>query len=57
MPSDREKITFLCDPETREYLEQWAEDDSRSLSNLVELIVKRAIDTRKSGTGKRNCPH
>lgn len=40
------KITFLCDPETREKLEKIAEDEGRSLSNLVERIVLADLDRR-----------
>lgn len=45
MPS-KVKITFLCDPETREKLERIAEDEGRSLSNLVERLVLAEIDRR-----------
>lgn len=40
------KITFLCDSETRKRLEKLAEDEGRSLSNLVERIVLAELDRR-----------
>ncbi len=38
-----EKINFTCEPEDKEYLKQWAAREGRTLSNLVERIVKEAI--------------
>ena len=48
VPTQKERITFICDEQTRAELEQWATEDGRSLSNLVERIVTAAIETRKS---------
>ncbi|MFQ3618827.1 MAG: hypothetical protein SNJ57_18120 [Cyanobacteriota bacterium] len=52
VPTNKPKITFICDEETRAYLEAWAEEEGRSLSNLVEQIVKRVIKQRKDEQGK-----
>ncbi|WP_235018966.1 ribbon-helix-helix domain-containing protein [Tolypothrix sp. NIES-4075] len=38
-----EKINFTCEPEDKEYLRNWAAKEGRTLSNLVERIVKDAI--------------
>jgi len=38
-----EKINFTCEPEDKEYLRKWAVKEGRTLSNLVERIVKEAI--------------
>ena len=38
-----EKINFRCEPEDKEYLRKWAAKEGRTLSNLVERIVKEAI--------------
>lgn len=38
-----EKINFTCEPEDKEYLKNWAAKEGRTLSNLVERIVKDAI--------------
>jgi len=45
-----EKINFTCEPEDKEYLREWAAKEGRTLSNLVERIVKEAVskDKRKS---------
>jgi hypothetical protein len=48
VPTKREKITFTCEKETRLILEAWAEDEGRSLSNLVERIVLAAIEAQKT---------
>lgn len=38
-----EKINFTCELEDKEYLKQWAAKEGRTLSNLVERIVKEAV--------------
>lgn len=38
-----EKINFTCEPEDKEYLRIWAAKEGRTLSNLVERIVKDAV--------------
>ena len=38
-----EKINFTCELEDKEYLRDWAAKEGRTLSNLVERIVKDAI--------------
>lgn len=38
-----EKINFTCEPEDKQYLREWAAKEGRTLSNLVERIVKEAI--------------
>lgn len=44
-----EKINFTCEAEDKEYLRDWAAKEGRTLSNLVERIVKDAIISRKEG--------
>ncbi|MGI2908959.1 ribbon-helix-helix domain-containing protein [Tolypothrix sp. VBCCA 56010] len=43
-----EKINFTCESEDKEYLRQWAIKEGRTLSNLVERIVKEAIARDKA---------
>ena len=45
-----EKIVYTCEPEDKEYLKEWAAKEGRTLSNLVERIVKEAVikDKHKS---------
>jgi len=38
------KITFTCEPRLREGLEVWAGLESRTLSNLMEVIAKKAYE-------------
>lgn len=38
-----EKINFTCESEDKEYLREWAAREGRTLSNLVERIIKEAI--------------
>ncbi len=41
------KITFTCSHELKEFLETWAESESRTLSNLVEKIVEEAASDKQ----------
>jgi hypothetical protein len=38
---------FICDDTTKSYLEEWAEAENRTVSNLVETLVQEAITVRK----------
>ena len=46
VPTKREKITFVCDADLKEALESWASEESRSVSNLCELLVRTAAEKR-----------
>lgn len=43
MTTRRPRVAFICDDETKEILEEWATDENRTVSNLVESIVLEAI--------------
>ncbi|WP_103126980.1 ribbon-helix-helix domain-containing protein [Nostoc cycadae] len=47
MTSRRPRIAFVCDQSLKESLERWAEEESRTLSNLVELICKNAVENKE----------
>ncbi len=53
VPTKREKITFTCEKETRSLLEEWADKEGRSLSNLVERIVLAALENKDRDSKKR----
>ncbi len=38
---------FICDQEVKDYLENWANAENRTVSNLVETIVAETITARK----------
>jgi len=38
---------FTCDDTTKAYLEEWAETENRTVSNLVETLIQDAITTRQ----------
>ena len=46
VPTKREKITFVCDADLKEALESWASEESRSVSNLCELLARKAVEKR-----------
>jgi hypothetical protein len=58
MVTRRPRIAFICNQDTKEFLEDWANDENRTLSNLIETIVEEAVAAKKqqnepptSGTG------
>jgi len=46
MPTNKEKVTFICDLKTKNELERWADEEGRTISSLVGSIVLDAIATR-----------
>jgi hypothetical protein len=49
-----EKVMFTCTPDVKEYLIDWATNERRSVSNLVEGLVVEAITQRQSETENEN---
>ncbi|MEL6554877.1 MAG: hypothetical protein AAFQ63_15640 [Cyanobacteria bacterium J06621_11] len=54
VPTNREKITFVCDADLKKALENWASEESRSVSNLCELIIRRAAEGRSQSAQVHN---
>ncbi len=48
MTTKKPRLTIYLTQEKRTYLEQWAEKDKRTLSNLVGLLIDEAIEQRQS---------
>lgn len=48
VPSKKPRIAVVVDETLLEYLQEWAESEERSLSNLVLLLIKQAVDVRKA---------
>lgn len=44
---------FTCTAETKQILEAWAEDEGRTVSNLVERIVLDVIAAREPPKSKK----
>ena len=42
------KITFTCEPSLKDGLEGWAQSESRTLSNLIEMLVRQAYQERST---------
>lgn len=43
----RPRIGFVCDQEIKEFLEEWADEEGRTVSNLIERIVEAAVAAKK----------
>jgi predicted DNA-binding protein len=48
-PKQRERLSVQVEPEVREVLAKWADEEGRPVGNLVRRIVERAIETREEG--------
>ena len=46
VPTKREKITFVCDANLKEALSLGLLSESRSVSNLCELLVRKEVEKR-----------
>jgi hypothetical protein len=41
------KVTFTCEPDLKKGLEEWAHSESRTLSNLIEMVIRQAYEIRQ----------
>ena len=48
VPTKKPRITFVADDELKRELEAWADEESRTVSNLCELIIRKAVEARKA---------
>jgi len=51
--SRRPQVAFICNPETKTFLEEWASSENRTVSNLVETVVTDAITEKQSGRSNK----
>lgn len=49
MPSKKPRVVIYLNEETKVILDKWAEDERRTVNNLVNLLIEDAIVTK----GKR----
>ncbi|WP_371723627.1 ribbon-helix-helix domain-containing protein [Dolichospermum sp. UHCC 0352] len=47
MATKKPKVSIYLPPELKTQLEDWAEEENRSVSNLVETVLKDAISNRQ----------
>ena len=47
VPTRKPRISVVIDEELLQYLEQWAEAEERSVSNLVLLLLRQAKKNRE----------
>ena len=46
------KITFTCEPSLKDGLEEWVQSESRTLSNLIEMLIRQAYEERFSSADR-----
>ncbi len=49
MPSKKPRVVIYVNEETKAVLDKWAEDERRTVNNLINLLIEDAIITK----GKR----
>ncbi len=54
MATSKAKITFTCSPELKEQLQKWADEENRTLSNLMETLSENAIGERQEKVKDKN---
>jgi hypothetical protein len=47
MTTRKPRLTIYLSPEKKQYLEEWAEADKRTLTNLVGLLLDEAMERRQ----------
>jgi hypothetical protein len=54
MVTRRPRVAFICNEETKDFIEEWAKAERRSVSNLIESIVEDAVTVKKSGKSEKD---
>lgn len=44
------KVTFTCEPNLKDGLEEWARSESRTLSNLIEMLIRQAYEIHQESS-------
>jgi hypothetical protein len=47
MPSKKPRVVVYLDPEMNDFLRQWAEDERRTLNNLITILLEKAVEDKK----------
>ncbi|WYM01826.1 MAG: hypothetical protein HEQ19_22265 [Gloeotrichia echinulata CP02] len=48
MPSKKPKVMIYLDPEKLETLKKWAEDEHRTVNNLIVMLLDKAIASKEA---------
>jgi hypothetical protein len=48
MTTDRKPLMAYVDPDLKRKIEQWAEDEQRSVSSLIAYVLTQAVNNRNS---------
>lgn len=53
VPSRKPRIAVVVDEDLLEYLQQWADSEERSVSNLAAFLLKQAVEAKKSQASEK----
>lgn len=48
LPTRKPRISVVVDEDLLRYLEQWADSEERSVSNLVVFLLKQAVESKEA---------
>lgn len=46
-------ISIRLEPELRDVLDRWAEEEDRSTGSLIRVILRKAAEGREAGKGRK----
>lgn len=52
MPSQKSRVTIYMDDETLEKLKLWADEERRTVTNLVKIFIEDAIAAKEEKQNK-----
>lgn len=47
MPSKKPRVMIYLSEENKEELDQWAEEDRRTVNNLITILIEDALSKRR----------
>lgn len=53
MPSTKPRVTIYLNEPDKDYLNQWAKDDRRTVNNIVAILIEQALSDRRAGRDSR----
>ncbi|QIR41881.1 hypothetical protein HCG51_34950 (plasmid) [Tolypothrix sp. PCC 7910] len=52
MPSKKPRVMVYLDPDQHEFLKEWAENEHRTVNNLITMLLEQAIEKKKGEKDK-----
>ena len=56
MPTDKARLVTYVDHDLKAFLDEWAEEEDRSISNLLERMIKDCVKRKKDERNQQDRP-